>query len=95
MKISRPRFYRQCHRLSLWESLGGLLLDPTNGLGGSSSRKELHTANNYALYDDPSRMLRLIRLKARLAYTVSRTRQGQYDNVREAQLEITITPGGA
>lgn len=75
--------------LSLGKASRGLLLDPTNGLG-DLSRKELCTTSNYALYDDPSRVLRMIRLRTRLGFTVSERTLGQYANVREAKLESKI-----
>ena len=50
--------------LSLGKASRGLLLDPTNGLG-DLSHKELRAVGNYTLYDDPSRILRMIRLKVR------------------------------
>ncbi len=76
--------------LSLGKASRGLLLDPTNGLG-DLSRKELCTTSNYALYDDPSRILRLIRLRTRLAFTVNERTMSQYANVREAKLESKIS----
>jgi tRNA nucleotidyltransferase/poly(A) polymerase len=75
--------------LSLSKASYGLLLDPSNGLA-DLERKELHAVTNYALYDDPSRLLRLIRLKTRLGYQISERTQSQYRNVREAQLESKI-----
>jgi tRNA nucleotidyltransferase (CCA-adding enzyme) len=77
--------------LSLTRASRGLLLDPTNGLADIGNR-ELRAASNYALYDDPSRMLRLIRLKVRLGYTVAERTQSQYENVRQAGLEAKISP---
>jgi tRNA nucleotidyltransferase (CCA-adding enzyme) len=77
--------------LSLSKASFGLLLDPTNGLA-DIERKELHAVNNYALYDDPSRLLRLIRFKVRLGYRISERTQSQYENVRAAQLETGIPP---
>lgn len=77
--------------LSLSKASYGLLLDPTNGLA-DIDRKELHGVNNYVLYDDPSRILRLIRLKVRLGYRISERTQSQYQNVREAELEKLIPP---
>lgn len=76
--------------LSLGKASRGLLLDPTNGLG-DLARKELCTTSNYALYDDPVRVLRLIRLRTRLGFTVSERTMAQYANVREAQLENRIS----
>jgi tRNA nucleotidyltransferase/poly(A) polymerase len=77
--------------LSLSKASYGLLLDPSNGLA-DLERKELHAVTNYALYDDPSRLLRLIRLKARLGYQISERTLSQYRNVREAGLEAKIPP---
>jgi tRNA nucleotidyltransferase (CCA-adding enzyme) len=77
--------------LSLSKASFGLLLDPTNGLA-DIERKELHAVTNYALYDDPSRLLRLIRFKVRLGYRISERTQSQYENVRAEQLETGIPP---
>ncbi len=76
--------------LSLGKASRGLLLDPANGLG-DLSRKELRAINNYAFYDDPSRILRLIRFRVRLGFAVDERTQSQYDNVREAKLETKIS----
>jgi len=78
--------------LSLGKASRGLLLDPTNGLG-DLSHKELRAVTNYTLYDDPSRILRMIRLRVRLAFTVDERTMSQYRNVREAKLEAKISPG--
>jgi tRNA nucleotidyltransferase (CCA-adding enzyme) len=51
----------------------------------------LRAIHNYALYDDPARMLRMIRLKTRLGFAVDERTMLQYQNVREAQLETLIT----
>jgi tRNA nucleotidyltransferase (CCA-adding enzyme) len=75
--------------LSLSQASRGLLLDPTNGLG-DLSRKELRAVTNYSLYDDPSRLLRLIRLRTRLGFTIDERTMAQYHNVREAKLETKI-----
>ncbi len=77
--------------LSLHRASRGLLIDPTNGLG-DLERKELRAATNYALYDDPSRILRLVRLRVRLGFTVDERTQSQYENVRAEKLEEKIPP---
>ncbi len=79
--------------LSLGKASRGLLLDPTNGLGDLES-KELRAITNHTLYDDPSRMLRLFRLKARLGFSISERTLSQYANVREAKLESKISVAG-
>jgi tRNA nucleotidyltransferase/poly(A) polymerase len=77
--------------LSLNRASRGLLVDPANGLA-DIERKELRTASNYTLYDDPSRILRLIRLKVRLGYEIAERTKMQYENVRVAELENKVPP---
>jgi tRNA nucleotidyltransferase (CCA-adding enzyme) len=67
------------------------LIDPTNGLG-DLERKELRAISNYALYDSPIRLFRLIRLKVRLRFQIAERTQSQYANAREAGVEKYITP---
>lgn len=75
--------------LSLNRASRGLLIDPTNGLG-DLEHKELRTTYSFALYDDPGRILRLIRLKARLGFTIEEKTRQQYENVRAEKLEEKI-----
>lgn len=77
--------------LSLNRASLGLLLDPNNGLA-DLERKELRTISNYALYDDPTRLLRLIRLKVRLGFTIEERTRSQYENARLAGMESHIGP---
>lgn len=77
--------------LSLGRASRGLLLDPTNGLG-DLGHKELRATTNYALYDDPSRILRMIRFRVRLGFVIDERTMNQYRNVREAKLETRISP---
>src|SRR6516164_6266666 len=55
--------------LSLSRASRGLLLDPMNGLA-DIERKELRAVSTYGFYDDPSRLLRLVRFKVRLGFTI-------------------------
>ena len=75
--------------LSLNKASHGLLLDPTNGQA-DLERRELRTVSNYTLYDDPGRILRMFRLKARMSLTIEERTLSQYVNVREAELETKI-----
>src|SRR5271165_2366595 len=79
--------------LSLNKASMGLPIDPTNGVG-DIERKELRTIHNYSFYDDPVRMLRLIRFKVRLSYAIDERTRMQYDNAREAEMLTKITPEG-
>jgi tRNA nucleotidyltransferase/poly(A) polymerase len=75
--------------LSLNRASRGLLLDPTNGLA-DLGRREMRSAHPYVFYDDPARLLRLARLRVRLAFTVEERTRMQYDNARAAHLETLI-----
>lgn len=77
--------------LSLNKASMGLPIDPTNGVG-DIERKELRTIHNYSFYDDPIRMVRLIRFKVRLGYAIDDRTRMQYDNAREAEMLTRITP---
>ena len=77
--------------LSLNRASRGLLLDPTNGLA-DLGHKELRSAYSYVFYDDPARLLRLVRLRVRLAFTMEERTRLQFDNARAAHLENLIPP---
>lgn len=76
--------------LSLNKASMGLPIDPTNGVG-DIERKELRTIHNYSFYDDPVRMIRLMRFKVRLGYAIDERTRMQYDNAREAEMLTRIT----
>ncbi|MBZ5727042.1 MAG: hypothetical protein LAP87_18845 [Acidobacteriia bacterium] len=75
--------------LSLNKASRGLLLDPMNGLA-DIGRRELRAVTTYGFYDDPSRLLRLHRLRVRLGFTVEERTQMQVANAREAEVEKLI-----
>ncbi|MGA2267403.1 MAG: hypothetical protein ABSH44_02935 [Bryobacteraceae bacterium] len=75
--------------LSLNKASRGLLLDPMNGLA-DIDRRELRAVSAYGFYDDPSRLLRLVRFRVRLGFTVEERTQMQVANAREAEVEKMI-----
>jgi tRNA nucleotidyltransferase/poly(A) polymerase len=77
--------------LSLNKASRGLLLDPMNGLA-DIERHELRATHAYGFYDDPSRLLRLVRFRVRLGFTVEERTQMQVANARDAGVEKTIPP---
>jgi tRNA nucleotidyltransferase/poly(A) polymerase len=87
--LHRRDFTVNAIALSLNRASRGLLLDPANGQA-DLGRKELRTLSPVAFYDDPSRLLRLVRLRLRLGYTVEERTQSQYDNARAAHVETHI-----
>jgi tRNA nucleotidyltransferase/poly(A) polymerase len=60
-----------------------------NGLA-DIGRRELRAINTYGFYDDPSRLLRLIRLRVRLGFGIEERTQMQVANAREAEVEKHI-----
>ncbi len=76
--------------LSLNKASLGLPIDPTNGIG-DIERKEVRAIHNYSFYDDPARMLRLIRFKVRLGYALDERTRLQVENAREAEMLTRIS----
>jgi tRNA nucleotidyltransferase/poly(A) polymerase len=77
--------------LSLSQASLGLLLDPTNGQA-DLGRRELRTLHSMSFYDDPVRLLRLIRYRIRLDFAVEERTASQWRNAREAKMENSIAP---
>jgi tRNA nucleotidyltransferase/poly(A) polymerase len=75
--------------LSLNKASRGLLLDPMNGLA-DIERRELRAISAYGFYDDPTRLLRLIRLRVRLGFTIEARTEMQVQNARLAEVEKSI-----
>ncbi len=88
--LHRRDFTVNAIALSLNRASRGLLLDPTNGQA-DLGRKELRALYSTAFYDDPLRLLRLVRLRLRLGYTVEERTQAQYANARAAKVEAQIS----
>ena len=67
----------------------GQLRDPNNGIADLQSR-ELRASYSGIFSDDPSRMLRMIRLKHRLGFTVDERTTRQFENARLEELQNLI-----
>ena len=67
------------------------MIDPTNG-ASDLERREIRAISNYTLYDDPIRLFRLLRFKARFGFTVEERTLAQFRNAREAGVEKYIQP---
>jgi tRNA nucleotidyltransferase (CCA-adding enzyme) len=91
--LRRRDFTCNAIALSLTRASRGLLLDPMNGLA-EIGRRELRAISTYGFYDDPSRLLRLVRFQVRLGFTIEERTQQQVANAREAEVEKLI-PGRA
>ena len=75
--------------LSLNKASRGLLLDPTNGLA-DIGRRELRAVNTYGFYDDPTRLLRLVRFRARMEFAVEERTLTQMANAIESDVQRLI-----
>jgi tRNA nucleotidyltransferase/poly(A) polymerase len=77
--LMRRDFTINAMALSLNRGSRGLLIDPTNGQADLVNR-ELRTTNAYALFDDPSRIFRLIRFQYVFGFEVAPRTQSQIEN---------------
>jgi tRNA nucleotidyltransferase/poly(A) polymerase len=77
--LMRRDFTITAMALSLNRGSRGLLIDPTNGQADLVNR-ELRTTNAYALFDDPSRIFRLIRFQYVFGFEISPRTQSQIEN---------------
>jgi tRNA nucleotidyltransferase/poly(A) polymerase len=89
--LMRRDFSVNAVALSLNQASRGLLLDPTNGLA-DIEHKELRALSNYSFFDDPIRLLRLVRFEQRLKYAPAERTKTQFASAREAGVEQYITP---
>ena len=81
--LRRRDFSINAMAISLNPGSRGLLLDPNIGQS-DLERRELRTVSNYALYDNPARILRLIRFQARFGFQIEERTKNQLQNAREA-----------
>jgi tRNA nucleotidyltransferase/poly(A) polymerase len=79
--------------LSLSRASRGLLLDPLNGRSDLEA-KSIRAATTTALYDDPARLLRLVRFRTRLQMSVDERTQRQFRNAIESEMPSLIGRGG-
>jgi tRNA nucleotidyltransferase (CCA-adding enzyme) len=77
--LMRRDFTINAMALSLNRGSRGLLIDPANGQADLVNR-ELRATNTYALFDDPSRLFRLIRFQYVLGFEISPRTQSQIEN---------------
>ena len=76
--LRRRDFTANAMALSLNEGSYGLLMDPLNGVADIENR-ELRLVSNYGFIEDPVRMIRAARLRARLGWTLDEKTQTRYE----------------
>jgi tRNA nucleotidyltransferase (CCA-adding enzyme) len=89
--LMRRDFTINAMALSLNRGSRGLLIDPTNGQADLANR-ELRATNSYALFDDPSRIFRLIRFQFTLGFEVAARTQLQIENALMEEYQNAAPP---
>ena len=92
MDLRRRDFSMNAIGLSLNRASRGLVLDPNNG-GGDIERREIRFLHNYSFADDPTRLLRLVRFRSRLHFTVDTKTATQFHWGKERGLLQHALPG--
>jgi len=80
--LRRRDFTANAMALSVNEGSYGLLMDPLNGVADIENR-ELRLVNNYGFIEDPVRMIRAIRLMARLGWQMDERTRSRYETGKE------------
>ena len=89
--LKRRDFTVDAIALGLNRGSRGQLRDPNNGIADLEN-KELRASYTGVFFDDPSRMLRMIRLKHRLGYRIEERTGRQFENARLEELHNLIPP---
>jgi len=80
--LRRRDFTANAMALSLNEGSYGLLMDPLNGVADLEARS-LRLVSNYGFLEDPIRLIRAVRLQARLGWELEEKTKVRFDNARE------------
>ena len=80
--MRRRDFTVNAMALSLNPGSRGLLTDPFNGMADIEA-KALRILQNYAFFEDPSRLIRATRLATRFHWTLEERTQARYDAAKE------------
>jgi tRNA nucleotidyltransferase (CCA-adding enzyme) len=83
--LRRRDFSMNAIGLSLNPASRGLVLDPNNG-AGDIERHEIRAISNYVFVDDPVRMLRLVRFRARLHFGIDAKTESQFESAKQRDL---------
>jgi len=89
--LRRRDFTANAMALSLNEGSYGLLMDPLNGVADLEARL-LRLASNYGFLEDPIRLIRAVRLRARLGWELDEKTSVRFDNAKEEGVISKISP---
>lgn len=88
--LRRRDFTANAMAVSLNEGSYGLLLDPLNGIADLESRT-LRLVSPYGFIEDPSRLLRAIRLQTRTGWEMDERTKTRYQNAKEEDVIGSIS----
>ena len=88
--LRRRDFTANAMALSLNEGSYGLLMDPLNGVADLEARN-LRLVSNYGFIEDPIRLIRAVRLRARLGWELEEKTNTRFDNAKEEGTIIHIS----
>ncbi len=89
--LYRRDFTVNAMALSLNEGSYGLLLDPLNGVADIEAR-QIRLVSNYGFIEDPSRLVRAIRLSHRLGWSLEERTATRYENAKESDNFSVVSP---
>lgn len=88
--LRRRDFTANAMAISLNEGSYGLLLDPLNGIADIEAR-HLRLISPYGFIEDPSRLLRAVRLRTRLGWSLEERTQIRYENAKNEDVMDAIS----
>ena len=80
--LQRRDFSMNAIGFSLNPASRGLVLDPSNGVG-DVERREIRCLHSYSFMDDPTRLLRLVRFRTRLRFTLDPKTAAQFHSAKQ------------
>jgi tRNA nucleotidyltransferase/poly(A) polymerase len=89
--LRRRDFTANAMALSLNEGSYGLLMDPLNGVADLEARL-LRLVSNYGFLEDPIRLVRASRLRARMGWELEEKTQVRFDNAKGEGVISLISP---
>jgi len=89
--LRRRDFTANAMAISLNDGSYGLLLDPMNGIADIENR-HIRLVSNYGFIEDPSRLIRAVRLAARTGWEMDERTRTRYENAKEEGVIKYLSP---